>query len=47
MPVKSLGTGVNNQCGVVPVADIVPVAPVACQAILEPGVGQLREFESR
>ena len=23
-----------------------PVAPVACQAILEPGIGEFREFES-
>ena len=23
-----------------------PVAPVACQVILEPGIGQSREFES-
>ena len=23
-----------------------PVAPVACQVILEPGIGQFREFES-
>ena len=23
-----------------------PVSPVACQVFLEPGIGQLREFES-
>ena len=26
---------------------ILPVAPVACQVILEPGIGQFREFEPR
>ena len=27
--------------------DIIPVAPVAYQVILEPGIGQFREFEPR
>ena len=32
--------------GTLPSHDIVPVAPVAYQVILEPGIGQFREFES-
>ena len=31
----------------VPGCDILPVAPVAYQVILEPSIGQFREFESR
>ena len=34
-------------CGVVPVVATVPVAPVAYQVILEPGIDQFREFEPR
>ena len=37
----------NKQSSVCTWAGLSPVAPVAYQVILEPGIGQLREFEPR